>query len=173
MGPSLLSAGRGPPHRPAWARPRLCLLKGCERSFLPSHPLCRYCSAACRAAARRWRTWRAQQKYRQTANGQRHRQQQARRYRQRAANRSPPKAPPEGKRLPEKAEESPQRACDRPGCYVLFEMESPHNPRRFCCSLCRRALRCVLDRESRWRRRRRRGLRQPGRRARSPPRPGQ
>jgi DNA replication protein DnaC len=65
MGPTLLSAGSGPPHRPAWARPRRCLLKGCNRCFRPARPQCRYCSPACQQAARRWRAWRAQQKFRE------------------------------------------------------------------------------------------------------------
>jgi hypothetical protein len=171
MGPPLLSAGPRPPYRPAWARPRRCLLKGCEHWFLPPRPQCRYCSPACQQAARRWRRWRAQQNYRTTAHGRSHRQQQARRYRQRAHSRSRPlpAVRPEGKRLPKKVQEVPLRCCDRPGCYVLFPPGSPYSPRRFCCPLCRRALRRVLDREARWRRRRRRGLRRPGRRTRAPP----
>jgi hypothetical protein len=171
MSPTLLSAGSRPPHRPAWARARRCLLKGCGHWFLPSRPQCRYCSLACQQAARRWRRWRAQQKYRATTSGRCHRQQQARRYRQRTRSRprSPPPARPEGKRLPKKDEEVPLRPCDRPGCYVLFPLGSPFQPRRFCCPLCRRALRRVLDREFRWRRRRRRGLGRPGRRTRAPP----
>lgn len=171
MDPTLLSAGSPVPHRPAWARARRCLLKGCEHWFVPTRPQCRYCSAACQQAARRWRRWRAQQQYRATAHGKRQRQQQARRYRQRlrCRPRSPPAVRPEGKRLPKKDEEVPQRPCDRPGCYVLFALPALYQPRRFCCSLCRRALRRVLDRESRWRHRRRRGLRRPGRRARAPP----
>jgi len=171
MGPALFSAGSERPHRPPWARARRCLLKGCGHWFLPSRPQCRYCSASCQQSARRWRRWRAQQKYRSTAHGKSHRCQQARRYRQRLRSRprSPPARRPEGKRLPKKGQESPLRPCDRPGCYVLFPLGCPSNPRRFCCPLCRRALRRVLDREFRWRRRRRRGLRRPGRRARSPP----
>jgi hypothetical protein len=172
MSPTLLSAGTTPPHRPAWARPRRCLLKGCEHWFLPSRPQCRYCSPACQQAARRWRRWRAQQKYRATADGRSHRQQQAHRYRQRVRtrSRSAGAARPEGKRLPKNRAGLPLRCCDRPGCYVLFPLGTPAQPRRFCCPLCRRALRRVLDREARWRRRRRRGLRRPGRRSRAPPR---
>jgi hypothetical protein len=107
MGPALFSAGSGPPHRPPWTRARRCLLKGCGHWFLPTRPQCRYCSAACQQAARRWRRWRAQQKYRATAHGKCHRQQQARRYRQRLRNRprSPPTGRPEGKRLPQKGKE--------------------------------------------------------------------
>jgi hypothetical protein len=171
MGPTLLSDGSRSPHRPSRARPRRCLLQGCEHWFLPTRPQCRYCSTGCQQAARRWRRWRAQQKYRATPHGKSQRQQQARRYRQR--QRSRPRLPsaqrPEGKRLPKKAPHDLLRGCDRPGCYVLFPPGSPYQPRRFCCPLCRRALRRVLDREARWRRRRRRGLRRPGRRTRAPP----
>jgi hypothetical protein len=183
MRPGSLSDEARPLQGPAWQRLRRCLLKGCERFFRPARPQCRYCCAACQQAACRWRRWRAQQKYRHSDNGRQHRQQQARRYRQRHP--TPPRAPPapaepsgstdppsldsEGKRLPENPAEAPQRPCARPGCYVLFAAAASGNPRRFCCALCRRALRCVLDREARRRQRRRRGLHPPGRHRR--PRP--
>lgn len=184
MGPTVLSTTGPLPPGPAWRRPRRCLLKGCERWFQPTRPQCRYCSPACRHKARRWRRWRAQQKYRASSKGRAQRQQQARRYRQRAPLRPPPPPPAEepvlpeaapalvqreGKRLLKNPQKVPVRPCDRPGCYVLFAAGSPDHPRRFCCLLCRRALRRVLDRESRRRRRRRRGLRRPGRPARPPP----
>ena len=176
---------------PSWQRPRLCLLRGCERWFRPRRSQCRYCSETCQQAARKWRRWHAQQKYRASTNGRQHRQEQAQRYRQRSRTRAsppPPASPPsppekptaaataacsdggaaagEGKRWPEKSAKVPLCPCDRPGCYVLFAAGSPGNPRRFCCPLCRRALRRVLDREARWRRRRRQGLQRPGRRVR-------
>jgi hypothetical protein len=191
MDPVSLSGLPSQPQRPRWQRRRRCLLKGCGQRFLPSHPRCRYCSATCREKARRWRRWRAQQKYRTSRNGRDHRQQQAQRYRQRCRQRPsaaalPPLAfPPvtlqscaavvpsggdqtacEGKRLHEKSEKVSLCPCDRPGCYVLFPAGAPCNPRRFCCALCRQALRCVLEREARWRRRRRRGLLPLGRRRR-------
>ncbi len=172
-----------PVQGPAWRRVRRCLLKGCERLFRPTHPLCRYCSLACRQAARRWQCWRAQQKYRATANGQQHRQKQARAYRQRRGRAAPrvPRPPPaaepagpssapadaprEGKRLAESVQEIPLSCCDRPGCYVLFPAGTLYNPRRFCCALCRRALRRVLQREQRYRQRHRRCGRRLRRRA--------
>jgi hypothetical protein len=180
--PSLSDAAR-PLQGPPWQRLRRCLLKDCDQWFRPTRPQCRYCSPACQQAARRWRRWRAQQKYRASDNGRQRRQQQARRYRQRrpAAPRPPPAAAEsdgptnatsagaEGKRLPEKSDDEPLRPCDRPGCYVLFAAGCPCNPRRFCCVLCCRALRRVLDREARWRRRRRRGLLPCGRRRRPAP----
>lgn len=51
------------------------------------------------------------------------------------------------------------RACDRPGCYVIFAAAVGDLARRFCTSECRRALRHVLDREARYRQRRRAGFR--------------
>lgn len=187
MDPALLSGRASRPQEPRWRRARRCLLKGCGHWFRPTHPRCRYCSLACRAAARRWQCWRAQQRYRASRNGRQHRQQQGQRYRSR-----PPPPPPqpgacpptsasraagvprssaapcEGKRILKKTAADPHWPCDRPGCYVLFGGASAGTTRRFCCVLCRRALRCVLQREAQWRRRRRRGLRRPGRRPRRP-----
>jgi hypothetical protein len=40
--------------------------------------------------------------------------------------------------------------CDRPGCYVRFAPSSRSPGRRFCCSLCRKALRRAREREKRW-----------------------
>ena len=67
---------------------RRCLLKGCERWFRPRRPQARYCRPACQDAARRWRRWRAGQRYRDTANGQQHRRDQSRRHRDRQRQRS-------------------------------------------------------------------------------------
>jgi hypothetical protein len=64
-------------------RRRRCLLKGCEQLFQPSHPQARYCSEACRRAARRWRAWRARRRYRATEQGKACRRDQSRRYRAR------------------------------------------------------------------------------------------
>jgi hypothetical protein len=63
---------------------RRCLLKGCERWFLPRHPRARYCGPDCQKAAQRWRRWHASQRYRATTNGKQHRRDQSRRYRSRA-----------------------------------------------------------------------------------------
>jgi predicted nucleic acid-binding Zn ribbon protein len=67
---------------------RRCLLKGCERWFRPRRPQARYCSPACQDAARRWRRWRAGQRYRDTSNGQQRRRDQSRRRRDRLRQRS-------------------------------------------------------------------------------------
>jgi hypothetical protein len=205
MDPVLLSGISGRPQR---FRRRRCLLKDCEQWFVPSHAQCRYCSVACRAIARQWRRWRAQQKYRASRHGRERRQQQACRYRQRwraastcaasgscaavtasstrpsapvdrAAAACPPMPPTsaagvgggstlgcEGRRAGKKKANSQLCPCARPGCYVLFVVVAAKPQRRFCCALCRKAMRRVLDREARWWQRRRRGLRRPGRRLR-------
>jgi hypothetical protein len=78
----------GPSHSSAWCesrgkpRQRVCLLKGCERPYRPSHPLDRYCSDDCREAARRWTRHRANRRYRHSEQGKQRRREQSRRYRQ-------------------------------------------------------------------------------------------
>ena len=178
--PSEVRASLGPHHvrrqhraRQGARRPRRrrCLLKGCEKSFRPTHPQARYCSPECRAAARRWRRRRASRQYRRTPKGRVNRQAQCRRYRCRCAERRraarvqavPPEGPDtpcggddrgrEGRRPAGDAEFS---CCDRPGCYEHF-LPSKRSPcRRFCSPSCRQALRRVIERERRWRQRARR-----------------
>ena len=72
-------------------RPRLrrCLLKGCGQWFHPRQAHQRYCSAECRKAARRWCRWKAQQRYRETAEGKEKRNGQSRRYRERVKDSKP------------------------------------------------------------------------------------
>jgi hypothetical protein len=151
--------------RPRGRYSRVCLLKGCERLFQPSHPLHRYCSKSCQEAARQWRRWRAAQRYRATAQGQQQRREQSRRYRERQRQRRVAAAAPvgqetvaaerEGQRAAELSEDFAGTPCRRPGCYELFQVHAHEPPQRFCCAGCRRALRRVVDRETRWRRRRR------------------
>jgi hypothetical protein len=140
-------------------RRRLCLLKGCEKPFQPRHPQTRYCSEACRQAARRWRAWRARRRYRSTEQGKACRCRQSRRYRERCHQRQAraADAASAGGRVGQRAAPSSKKSsCSRPGCYTCFDPH-PRSPlQRFCCSLCRRALQRVLEREARWRRRARR-----------------
>lgn len=110
------------PPRP---RRRLCLLKGCEQPFDPSHPQARYCSAACRTEARRWRCWRAGRTYRASAAGQTRRREQSQRYRERLQERrteppGEPQKPREGQRPGPEYEDF---CCARPGCYELLALE--------------------------------------------------
>ena len=191
--PPALTSG-GPRWHPGCRR---CLLKGCERWFLPQRPQARYCGPACQRAARRWRRWHAAQRYRATAHGKQRRRDQARRYRAhrhqcptrfepeppppdvvlqpQGTGRGPPLAadphaiPGEGQRPEEIPKKSLGLPCDRPGCYVTF-LPTPRSPQQhFCSCHCRRALRRVRQREARLRLRRRHGGRPQRRRHRGPP----
>jgi hypothetical protein len=64
-------------------RSRECLLKGCGKSFRPTHPMARYCSQECRRKARQWSQWKSRQRWRQTEKGRKKRQQQSVRHRER------------------------------------------------------------------------------------------
>lgn len=133
---------------------RICLLKGCERSFQPQHPLSRYCSEACRAAACRWHRQQANRRYRANEQGQCRRREQACRYRERSRQREPEHGPPaecgEGYPIPGGVE---AHSCPRPGCYARFVKTQRSPLQKFCCAACRQALRRVLIRERRWQRR--------------------
>jgi hypothetical protein len=167
-------------------RCRRCLLKGCERWFLPARPQARYCSPGCQQSARRWRRWLATQRYRASDSGKARRRDQSRRYRLRLRQR--PVAEPvavttepvattaaapadraEGQRPAEFPEVTAGPPCQRPGCYACFQ-PSPRSPQqRFCCPSCRQALRRVRQREVACRQRRRHGARPRRVRARPPP----
>jgi hypothetical protein len=140
-------------------RPRRCLLKGCERLFWPRHPRSHYCGEACRQAARRWRQWRASQKYRATDNGKQQRREQSKRYRERVRARQAASAdadsPREGQRMASAQEDFSGKPCVRPGCYELFKLPYEQSGQRFCSVACRLALRRVVDREERYQARRR------------------
>jgi hypothetical protein len=171
LGPHQRCHKTGASQRASQPRQRHCLLKGCEKPFQPTHPQARYCSPECRAKARLWRRRRASEQYRQTANGRVKRQAQNREYRSRRAERlraaadqkSAPTTPDtasewevqprEGQRP---ATESGFFCCDRPGCEEHFARPHPNSPRRFCSPSCRQALRRVIERERRWRKRARR-----------------
>ena len=147
-------------------RARRCLLKGCERLFAPPRPQSRYCSGACAAAARRWRQVQASRRYRASDHGRARRQEQNRAYRQRRRQREREAASAdttvsrEGQRPAAGDEDFCERMCDRPGCYVTFWVSEPSVCRHFCSTACRLALRRVLDREWRYRQRRRRWRRE-------------
>jgi hypothetical protein len=140
-------------------RSRRCLLKGCDRRFTPARPQARYCSEACRQAAQRWRRWQASRRYRASPHGQERRRAQQRRYRQRQRERraaaTDGAATREGQRPAEAHEDSAECPCSRPGCYEVFAVPPEGSSRRFCSASCRRELRRVLDREARYRQRRR------------------
>jgi hypothetical protein len=108
----------------------------------------------------------ASRRYRASASGREQRREQNRRYRQRRREKAVVPAPAEelaereGQRPAISSEDFAERMCDRPGCYVVFGVRHEHSSRRFCSVACRLALRRVLDRESRYRQRRRRWRRQ-------------
>jgi len=166
VGPPQYPPSSGPIQACCQRRQRRCLLKGCERWYQPLRPQSRYCSAACRQAARQWRRCQASRRWRATPQGQERRREQAQRYRQRqrerkrlAASADEP-AVCEGQRPASVDQESCERMCDRPGCYVIFVVVAAQLCRRFCSVACRLALRRVLDREARYRQRQRRRRRE-------------
>lgn len=133
---------------------RLCLLKGCEQPFQPAHPLSRYCSAACRDEARRWHRRMANLRYRDSEQGKCHRRAQACRYRERVRERQSctndcSSTAGEGYHHPIEPTDS---FCHRPGCYETFTRTARSPQQKFCSAGCRQALRRVVVRERRWRR---------------------
>lgn len=139
-------------------RQRRCLLKGCEARFRAAHPLARYCSEDCQQAARRWSLWRANRRYRRSEQGKACRREQCRRRRQRCREREYHRAARhagcEGYQDLDAEKKIP---CLRPGCYERFATSARSPLKKFCSHACRRALRRVLLREARWRRRFARG----------------
>jgi hypothetical protein len=155
VGPPSEYPGSAPRQATSCCRERRCLLKGCERPFQPRHPLARYCSDACRQAARRWTQWKANQRYRASDHGRCRRRGQSYRHRVRAAQQCREDSTDKPQR--EGYQEAPafgEFCCDRPGCYECFDRSRRSPLQRFCSALCRQALQRVLQREARWRRRR-------------------
>lgn len=139
---------------PAHYRARICLLKGCEEWFSPLHPLSRYCSEACGAAARLWSRRLATRRYRASEKGKERRRQQSCRYRERVRQRQQePQPPPAVCEGHQEAEDSEKIPCLRPGCYERFSPSRRSPLKKFCCPLCRQALQRVERREARWLRR--------------------
>jgi hypothetical protein len=174
------SGGEAPQESSRGGRQRQCLLKGCEQWYCPARPQSRYCSEACRREARGWRRWQSSRRWRGSERGRSSRRRQGQRYRQRRQQRADVVAAPtridagpsgpvvapsaaqrtstfpgrEGQRPARIPENYHGHACHRPGCYELFPLRPRSPGQRFCCAQCRRALRRVLDREAKWRRRR-------------------
>jgi len=144
-------------------RTRRCLLKDCEQPFRPAHPRARYCSPRCREGARQWSRWLANRNYRGSQRGKERRRQQSQRNRQRRlqgpsddANQPATRTPllgGEGYQQEDFQKKSPchqKSACHRPGCYECFVIPRRSPLKKFCSTLCRRALGAVLQREARW-----------------------
>jgi hypothetical protein len=155
VGPtSAYSEDAGKQHRVSAPRQRRCLLKGCEAWFRARHPLTRYCSTSCGQAARRWTQWRANRRYRQTAQGKACRREQCRRRRERCRRRENGLAAgTAGREGYQEAGAEKKISCTRPGCYECFAPDLRSPLKKFCNHACWRALRRVLLREARWRRR--------------------
>jgi hypothetical protein len=130
---------------------RICLLKGCNRVYRPPHPLSRYCSPSCVAAAARWRQCQANRRYRASEHGKSRRRAQSSRHRQRVRTRpaatSSPCAGGEGYGYVGRA---PNFCCQRPGCYETFWKTARSPLQKFCNASCRQALYRVWVRERRW-----------------------
>ena len=155
MGPSQrYSAGRCLQAAPCRLGRRLCLLKGCEQIFWALHPFTRYCSSACRAAARQWRQRVANRRYRASEPGKCCRRAQARRYRQRVRERelSASSSVADGEGYPHLNDDT-DSFCQRPGCYEAFTKAARSPLQKFCSAGCRQALRRVLIRDRWWCRR--------------------
>ena len=162
-------------------RCRRCLLKGCERWFLPTRPQARYCGPGCQQAARCWRRWQATQRYRASDHGKQRRRDQSRRYRVRVRQRpitepaaattalAAPAVLGEGQRPAIFSAQNPGQPCQRPGCYTCFALAARSPQQRFCCRSCRQALRRVRQREVARQQRRRQGARPRRGRSRPPP----
>ena len=185
----------------AWARTRACgrvrsfrcrrcLLKGCERIYRPSHPQSRYCSAACRQAARRWRRRQASRTWRASERGKVRRREQcsalsatdslgrsgridARPARSRRPFRfRDPLRAREGQRPATIPEDFSVRPCERPGCYERVRRLLGVVAAAFLLWRLPPGFTHVLDREARYRQRRRAGYRPPSSSSRpAPPRP--
>lgn len=153
MGPEHYSPPQTWRQEPWQARPRLCLLKGCDCLFVPCHPLSRYCSEECKTAARKWSEWKARRGYRASEKGKEQHRQESGRGRERQAQRTvePPDQGDAGRGVGHhKSSETEGISCDRPGCYDCFPLTTRSPLKCFCSPLCRNALRRVRLRERRW-----------------------
>ena len=133
---------------------RICLLKGCERTFQPRHPLSRYCSEACRAAARRWHRQQANRRYRASEQGKCRRRDQACRYREaaRIVNQRMSRLVNSTRAIPSPVGRR-HTLVAAPAATRRFVKTRRSPLQKFCSAACRQALRRVLIRERRWQRR--------------------
>jgi hypothetical protein len=134
-------------------RARICLRKGCGRTYQPRSWNQRYCQdAECLREVRRWQAARRQAKRRQdeAAKAEHAEAQRARRKRTTSST-QPPRTPQVVAARGHAAKILlPNPMCARPGCHEPV-LKSIGNSARYCCPACRQALRRVLDRERKWR----------------------
>lgn len=129
-------------------RPRRCLLKGCEQTFLPRSWRARYCSVGCRVLASRWQAAKRQRRRRARAEVREQHRLDEKRRRERVRADSDDRSVDERGHAKLAIFVGP--ICDRPGCYEARAV-SRSRTARFCCSFCRGAVQRVVDRERKWR----------------------
>jgi len=138
--------------RPRRPRPRICLRKGCGRTYQPRRWNQRYCQdPECLRLLRRWQAARRQAKRRQEeAAKAQHAQAEAARRRRVTSSTEPPQLPEVAPARGHAAKIFPPTpVCDRPGCHEP-PRKSGRSQARYCCRACRQAFRRVLDRERKW-----------------------
>ncbi len=134
-------------------RTRHCLRKGCGRAFRACHPASRYCSDECRQEVRRWQNRRYGQRYRKTGKGKAKRSSQARNRRRRVKEQKRTEYTAAAGSVGQHNEQHQGVICARPGCYE-YVLPTRHSPgQKYCSKPCSSAMRCVSERERRWRER--------------------
>lgn len=135
--------------------PRVCLRKGCQRTFQPRRWNQRYCQDPdCLREVRRWLAAKRQRAHRRKPEQrQRHAAAEAER---RKCHRNAAKAAGHHAvadqpkpRAWSRSKRNSADFCDRPGCYEP-RRSSPRAPARYCGDACRQALQRVRDRERKW-----------------------
>lgn len=149
--------------------PRTCLRQDCNCVFLPGHWNQRYCREPdCARRLRRWQAAKRQRHHRSDPeNGRKHaKAERQRRRRRREENRdriagssprshtSNPDPVEPVSRAWSRSETIPENFCDRPGCYKPVR-PSRRAPAHYCSDPCRQAMRRVLDRERKYKQRKR------------------
>ena len=165
---------------------RICLRRGCHRTYRARRWNQRYCQdPECLKLVRRWQVAKRQQQRRQQpevrqAHAAAERQRRLRRRVAAASNKVDPEAevvsraklPDEGRGAWSRSKNDSVPFCDRPGCYDAVR-PSCRCPARYCGDGCRQAVRRVGDRERKWLRRHAQRARSPAPRAFSPARGAQ
>ena len=140
---------------------RICLRKGCGRSYQPRHWKQRYCQdLECLKEVRRWQALKRQQRRRERPEVRRQRAvaERERRARQReqrrcgesiAADRSAADDSRDADGAWSRKERSSEPFCDRVGCYERLRSCS-NGQARYCGEDCRRDVARVRDRERKW-----------------------
>lgn len=131
-------------------RLRVCLRKGCGRTYRPVRGNQRYCQDPhCLREVKRWQSAKRQRRARKKANVRhKHAADERRRRFERKAARRTATADAWSRTTP-KSERLPADICDRPGCYQPPRF-SVTQKTRYCSKDCRDAVRRVRERERKW-----------------------